>query len=122
MGGEIAGRKFWNQLRICMNHLGFESCLADPDVWMRASTRTYGTKYYEYVLMYVDDWLVISDKAKDILKQYIGKYFEPKEDPVGPPSLYHGGQMRKFVLEDGFKEWVFGYAQYVKTYVRNVEE
>ena len=31
-GGKMAGRDFRNHLRSCMLHLGFESCLADPDV------------------------------------------------------------------------------------------
>ena len=32
-GGKTSGKDFWNSLRACMNHLGFKSCLADPDVW-----------------------------------------------------------------------------------------
>ena len=32
-GGKVAGRDFWHHLRSCMKDvLGFESCLADPDV------------------------------------------------------------------------------------------
>ena len=34
-GGKAAGRDFRNHLRSCMRHLGFTSCLADPDVWFR---------------------------------------------------------------------------------------
>ena len=74
-----------------MNNLVFESCLADPNIWMCASTRADGTKYYEYVLLYVEDFLVISDKARDILKKDIGLCFELKEESIGPPSLYVGG-------------------------------
>jgi hypothetical protein len=33
-GGKSAGKDFRNHLRSCMRHLNFESCLADPDVWM----------------------------------------------------------------------------------------
>ena len=38
-----------------------ESCLADPNVWMRASSIAGVTNYYEYVLLYVDNLLVVSD-------------------------------------------------------------
>ena len=33
-GGKAMGRDFRNHLRSCMEHLGFSSCPADPDVWM----------------------------------------------------------------------------------------
>ena len=54
-GGKVAGRDFWHHLRKCMARLGFTSSRADPDVWLRMSTRSTGEVYYEYVLFYVDD-------------------------------------------------------------------
>ena len=72
-GGKFAGRNFWNQLRRCIKHLRFESLLDDPNVWMHDSTRAYEQKYYKYVLLYVDDCLVISEKAEDILPKGIEK-------------------------------------------------
>ena len=35
-GFKSAGAAFRNHLRDCMEHLGYESCKADPDVWMRS--------------------------------------------------------------------------------------
>ena len=63
---------FWHHLRSCINHLGYESLMADPDVWIRASTYAYGTRYYLYVLLYVDNFLVVSEKSKGMLKKEIG--------------------------------------------------
>ena len=40
--GKVSGRDFWNHLRDCMDHLGFTSCRADPDVWMRVATKPDG--------------------------------------------------------------------------------
>ena len=77
-GGKVAGREFWHHLRRCMKHLVFESCLDDTNAWMHAFTRIDVTKYNEYVILYFDDLLVISDKAKDILRKDIGLYFELK--------------------------------------------
>ena len=52
-----------------MEFLGFESSHVDSDVGMRESVRKYGvTKYYEYVILYTDDCLVISDRGKDFLR------------------------------------------------------
>ena len=44
--------------------LGFKSTLADPDVWIRAAIKPDGEKYYEYILVYVDDLLCIRYDAK----------------------------------------------------------
>ena len=62
-----------------MKFLGFEYSQADPDVWMRESVRKYGsTKSYEYVLLYTDDCLVISNRGETMLCKEIGKYFNLK--------------------------------------------
>jgi hypothetical protein len=47
-GGKSAGRDFRNHLRSCMHHIGFKSCPADPDVWMRSAIKSDGTEIYEY--------------------------------------------------------------------------
>ena len=78
-GGKVSERDFWHQLQSCMKFLGFEYSQADPDVWMRESVRKDGsTKYYEYVLLYTDDCLVISDQEETVLCKEIGKYFNLK--------------------------------------------
>ena len=46
-GLKSAGADFRNHLRDCMEHLGYESCKADPDVWMRSATRADGQDYFE---------------------------------------------------------------------------
>ena len=61
---------------------------ADPDVWYREAVKDDGTEYYEYVLLYVDDALVFSNKAESILRKEIGKYFKLKEESIGPPDQY----------------------------------
>ena len=67
-----------------MRQLDFELCPSDPDVWMRPSKKSDGSKYYDYVLLYTDDLLCISENKEDILRD-IGKYFELKLDTLGPP-------------------------------------
>ena len=122
-GGKVAGRDFWHHLRSCMRDtLGFESCQGDPDVWRREATRTDGSRYYEYVLLYTDDCLVISDNADEVLRIEIGGMWELKEESIGPPSLYLGGTMRQVELETGVKVWAFGSSQYVQAAVKNVED
>ena len=76
-----------------MSHLKFTPCLADPDVWMRPAIKDDGTEYWEYVLLYCDDALVISENGREILENEIGKYFTMKPGSIGPPTLYLGGHM-----------------------------
>ena len=121
-GGKSAGRDFRNHLRSCMHFLKFASCPADPDVWMRPAIKSDGTTVYDYVLLYTDDTLVISENAEHILRHEIGKYFELKEESVGIPKIYLGGHLRKVQLENGVKAWAFSSSQYVQAAVRNVEE
>ena len=78
-GGKVAGRDFWHHLRKCMGQLGFTPSRANPDVWFRLSTQSTGGEYYEYVLLYFENVLVISEKAKSVLWKEIGKYWVLKE-------------------------------------------
>jgi hypothetical protein len=121
-GGKTAGRDFRNHLRECMDFLGFTSCKADPDVWMRAAKKDDGSSYWEYVLLYTDDALAISMNAEHILRNEIGRYFELKEESIGPPEVYLGGRMRKVVLDNNVTAWAFGSTQYVRASVENVKE
>ena len=45
-GTKCGGRDFRNHLRECMDMLGYESCLADPDLWMREAVTDDGRRYY----------------------------------------------------------------------------
>ena len=62
-GLKSAGASFWNHLADCMQHLGWESCIADQDLWMKAEIRPNdGHKYYAYALLYVDNiWVAHHD-------------------------------------------------------------
>ena len=51
-----------------MKHINFKSYLADPDVWMRQAVDTKGMEYYEYVLLWTDDCLVISHRPEYVLR------------------------------------------------------
>ena len=119
-GGKTAGRDFRNHLRTCMRHLGFESCPADRNVWMRPGLKKDGSPCYAYVLLYVDDALAIGSDAESIIRN-LGRYFELKESSVGPPKLYLGGSIRKVELENGAKAWTMISSKYCQAAVANVK-
>ena len=87
-GNKAAGRDFRNHLRSCMEHLGYTSCLADPDLWMRKAYKD-GTReaYWEYTLLYVDDALCVSEHPDSQLEE-LNKYFRLKPGSIQPPKLY----------------------------------
>jgi hypothetical protein len=119
-GGKSAGKDFRNHLRSYMRHLNFVSYPADPDVWMRPATHSGGSEHYEYILLYTDDALVISQHAENVLRNDLGRYFELKEESIGPPKIYLGGGVRKVELDNGVKCWAFSSSQYVRAAVTYV--
>jgi hypothetical protein len=55
--------------------------------------RSDGTEYYEYLLLYTDDALCISENAEAVLRTALGRYFPLKEKSIGPPKVYLGGHV-----------------------------
>ena len=94
---------------------------ADPDVWMRPAIKSDGSKCYDYVLLYVDNVLVVSENAESILRNELGRYFELTKESIGPPGHYLGGKVRKVQLENGANAWAISSSQYVQIAVKNVE-
>eukprot|EP00978_Attheya_sp_CCMP212_P021832 scaffold64169_cov51-Attheya_sp.AAC.2 len=97
-----AGAAFRNHMADCVDNLGFKSCLADQDVWMRVATRPNdGVEYMEYVLLYVDDVLVVSHDGMAILDK-MDNFFPMKEGSKGrSPHMYLGAKLREVKLPNG---------------------
>ena len=91
-------------------------------MWMRPAIRSDGNTYYEYILLYVDNALVVSENAESILWNKLRRYFHLKEESIGPPTVYLGGRVCKVQLENGVWAWSFSSSQYVQSAVKNVEE
>ena len=125
-GTKSSGRDFRNHLRDCMDHMGFQSSLGDPDVWFRPAVKDDGTEYYEYMLLYVDDTLCCSEHPMEAMLE-LNKYFPFKKDKKGrpliePPSIYLGGKVSQVELPNGVTTWAISSSQYIQECVRNVEE
>ena len=119
-GLKSAGASFRNHLADCMNHLGFKPCLADPDLWMMAMVRpSDGSEYYAYVLVYVDDVMVIHHDAEAVLLR-IDKYFKMKPGSIGDPDVYLGATIKKMRLANGVEAWASSPSKYVRASVDTV--
>lgn len=121
-GGKSAGADYWRHVRQAMEEMNFESCKADPDVWIRPGTRDDGTEYYQMVLLYTDDILAIMDDPEPFIRDELGKRFTIKEKSIGPPSQYLGNKVSQVTLESGAECWSFSSSQYIQNAVANVEE
>ena len=112
---------FRNHLEDHMQHLGFLPCLADLDLWMKPMVRPEdGFDYYAYVLIYVDNVMVIHHDAESVLRK-IDKYFKLKLSLIGDPDIYLGASLMKMRLENVVWAWVNSSARYVKESVSNLE-
>ena len=94
----------------------------DPDVWMQPSKKADGFPCYDYILLHMDNTLVISKTAEQILRGEIGNYFELREELVGLPKICLGGHVQKVKLDNVMTVWSFSSSQYVRTAVKSVEE
>ena len=52
-------------LEFIINSMGFKPTRADADAYIRRNLRNGGTPYYEYLLVYLDDVLVISHAPEE---------------------------------------------------------
>ena len=104
---------------------GYVSSLADPDVWMKPQVKANGDKYWQYVLCYVDDLLVISHDPKQAMA-YLGSRFTLKEGSVKEPDVFLGAEIKKWNLNDPNNptktRWAMSSDLYVKCALADVEK
>lgn len=102
--------------------MGFTQCFADNDIWFKTAIQPDGTKYYQYVCIYVDDILIVSHKPSEIMSQ-IGEHFQLKDGSVDSPSMYLGTDIRLRRDEQGFPQyWNLGSNSYLKEALRIVRK
>ncbi len=71
-----------------MLQMGYTSCKADPDLWLKAVTRPEdNVHYYNFILCYVDDTLCIHNVPMSVMGEING-YLPLKPSSVGNPDIY----------------------------------
>jgi hypothetical protein len=72
-GLKSAGAAFRAHLASFMRQMGYSSCKADPDLWLKAVTRPDdNVRYYTYILCYVDDILCIHHDPMSVMTEING--------------------------------------------------
>lgn len=92
-GLKSSGTALHAQLSSTFKSMNFTPCLAVPDVWLRAACKTNGEEYYEYILVYIDDLLVLSHMPRDIMNtiQISYRLKDTPEPPKDIPWCHHQG-------------------------------
>ena len=92
---------FRNHLVDCMSHLGYKSCLEDPDCWYKPDVREEDKfKYYSYVLLYVGDCICIHHSAEEELNK-IDKFFKMKAGSLWDQDIYLGAKAKPMNMNNG---------------------
>lgn len=117
-GLKSSGAAWHSLLAESIHAIGFTPSLADPDIWYRAASKPDGTKYYKYLIIYVDDILVLSHCPRDVMKMF-SKIYRLKEEPT-VPKTYHGVTMLEWSI-NGDKMWAMSAQRYVKEGIRCLE-
>lgn len=114
-GLKSSGASWRNMLVKTILDFDFEPTRADPDVYRRPAEKD-GFKFYEYILVYVDDILILSKDPKHWLEK-LQAIYEIKEESIGPPKTYLGAQTGKTQLPNGSEAWYMAADQYCRNAV-----
>jgi hypothetical protein len=75
--------------------MGYSSCMADPNLWLKAMTRPEDNmRYYTYILCYVDDILCIYHDPMSVMNDING-YLPLTPSFVGDPNIYLGAKLKQ---------------------------
>ena len=119
-GLKSSGAAYRAFLAKVLDEIGFTLSMGDPDVWYRAASKPDGEKYYEYMLVYVDDLLCVSHNAKNTMSE-LKRLMKFKKDKIAPPEMYLGATLEHKML-NGRKVWTMTSKDYIKAAIKNVEK
>ena len=107
-----------------MLELGYESCMADPDVWLKKFTKPDGTRYYGYMLLYVDDAMCINHDAISELNK-LDQYLKMKPGSIGDPDIYLGAKVTQVSIDsetpnETINAWGLSPTKYITAAINNV--
>jgi hypothetical protein len=122
-GLKSAGAAWHSHLANSLVALGYKSCLADADIWMRPAVKDNNCHYYEYLAIYVNDTLCISHDPMKTMEA-ISKLYRIKDNSIEPPKTYLGAQVLQYKLpNDNSKiRWGMLSQHYKANAVKTVED
>jgi hypothetical protein len=119
-GLKSSGASWASMLSDSLRGLGYTPSEADRNVWMKPGVKPDGFKYYQYILVYVDDILHLSHDPTIVISA-LSNMYELKKESVGIPERYLGANVERVQLSDGRSVWAMTSKDYVTSAIRNVE-
>jgi hypothetical protein len=122
-GLKSSGAAWRSMFNSTILEMGFDATVADPDVYRRANAKPDGSRYYEYLLVYVDDVLIILHDTNSHLKRIQASY-DLNPNSIGPQTCYLGADVKRVTHPgdpSGREYWSLSAYTYVKNAVRNVK-
>ena len=120
-----SGKNFRLHLAGNLSAMGYRSCRADPDVWLKPSTTKSGRQYYSYILAYVDDILVLHEEPEMIMDA-LKKEYTLKASSIKEPDVYLGADIKKWRIESASDpekaRWAMSSGPYIRRAIKAVEE
>ena len=101
-GIKSTGNSWHKALSTTLASMNFEPRRAEPDISLRMSTDLRGEKYWEWIVIYIEDLLAISEEPKAIM-DYFSMY--NLKDRVSPLDQYLGANAGKWQFLDGSNFW-----------------
>jgi len=121
-GLKSAGAAWCSHLADSLVSIGYTSCLADPDIWLRSALRDDNTPYYKYLAIYIDDTLCISQNPSTTMDS-ISKIYRIKDNSIGIPKTYLGAEIVQYKVPDDNKKirWGMSSHNYINNAIKTVE-
>ena len=88
-----------------MADIHFESCKADPDLFMISGTRSDSTLHWHLVVLYIAKILSIMVDPERFLYKELATMFTLKDKSNGPPMQHIGNKVSQVNIESGKKRW-----------------
>jgi hypothetical protein len=101
--------------------MGYATCKADPDLWLKAETRPDNNVwYYAYILCYVDDVLCIHHDPMSVMNESKG-YLPLKPSLVGDPDIYLCAKLKQTSVPNGIWAWGLSPSKFIAQAVKNCQ-
>jgi Reverse transcriptase (RNA-dependent DNA polymerase) len=119
-GLKSSGAAWRAMLAGTLTDIGFKSTEADRDVWIRPQAHPDGHKYYERILIYIDDIHSLSHDPKGIM-DVMQSIYRLKEGSVGPPTRYLGADLGEVQVYSGESAWSMSAYNYIRSAVEAIQ-